>query len=44
MTQPFGGCKAIRAGRDKCLESLLGCTQTKSVDPPGAGGHAHEHG
>jgi gamma-glutamyl-gamma-aminobutyraldehyde dehydrogenase len=31
MTQPFGGYKQSGQGRDKCLESLLSCTQTKSV-------------
>ena len=31
MTQPFGGYKQSGHGRDKCLESLLGYTQTKSA-------------
>ena len=31
MTQPFGGFKQSGQGRDKCLESLLGYTQTKSA-------------
>lgn len=31
MTQPFGGYKQSGQGRDKCLESLLHCTQTKSA-------------
>jgi gamma-glutamyl-gamma-aminobutyraldehyde dehydrogenase len=31
MTQPFGGYKQSGQGRDKCLESLLGYTQTKSA-------------
>ncbi len=31
MTQPFGGYKQSGFGRDKCLESLLAYTQTKSV-------------
>ena len=31
MTQPFGGYKQSGQGRDKCLESLLSYTQTKSV-------------
>jgi 4-(gamma-glutamylamino)butanal dehydrogenase len=31
MTQPFGGYKQSGQGRDKCLESLLEYTQTKSA-------------
>jgi gamma-glutamyl-gamma-aminobutyraldehyde dehydrogenase len=31
MTQPFGGYKQSGQGRDKCLESLIGYTQTKSA-------------
>ena len=31
MTQPFGGYKQSGQGRDKCFESLLGYTQTKSA-------------
>jgi gamma-glutamyl-gamma-aminobutyraldehyde dehydrogenase len=31
MTQPFGGYKESGQGRDKCIESLLSYTQTKSV-------------
>jgi gamma-glutamyl-gamma-aminobutyraldehyde dehydrogenase len=31
MTQPFGGFKQSGQGRDKCLECLLGYTQTKSA-------------
>ena len=31
MTQPFGGYKQSGHGRDKCLESFLGYTQTKSA-------------
>jgi gamma-glutamyl-gamma-aminobutyraldehyde dehydrogenase len=31
MTQPFGGYKQSGQGRDKCLESLISYTQTKSV-------------
>jgi acyl-CoA reductase-like NAD-dependent aldehyde dehydrogenase len=31
MTQPFGGYKQSGQGRDKCLESLLSYTQTKSA-------------
>lgn len=31
MTQPWGGFKQSGAGRDKCLETLLSVTQTKSV-------------
>jgi acyl-CoA reductase-like NAD-dependent aldehyde dehydrogenase len=31
MTQPFGGYKQSGYGRDKCLESLIGYTQTKSA-------------
>jgi gamma-glutamyl-gamma-aminobutyraldehyde dehydrogenase len=31
MTQPFGGYKQSGHGRDKCLESLLSYTQTKSA-------------
>lgn len=31
MTQPFGGYKLSGQGRDKCLESLLSYTQTKST-------------
>ena len=31
MTQPFGGYKQSGYGRDKCLESLLSYTQTKSA-------------
>ncbi len=31
MTQPFGGFKQSGQGRDKCLESLLSYTQTKSA-------------
>ncbi|MBS0373077.1 MAG: aldehyde dehydrogenase [Proteobacteria bacterium] len=31
MTQPFGGYKQSGFGRDKCLESLLSYTQTKSA-------------
>jgi len=31
MTQPFGGYKQSGNGRDKCLESLLSYTQTKSA-------------
>jgi gamma-glutamyl-gamma-aminobutyraldehyde dehydrogenase len=31
MTQPFGGYKQSGQGRDKCIESLLGYTQTKSA-------------
>jgi acyl-CoA reductase-like NAD-dependent aldehyde dehydrogenase len=31
MTQPWGGVKQSGTGRDKCLETLLTVTQTKSV-------------
>ena len=31
MTQPFGGYKQSGHGRDKCLESLMSYTQTKSA-------------
>jgi gamma-glutamyl-gamma-aminobutyraldehyde dehydrogenase len=31
MTQPWGGFKQSGAGRDKCLETLLTVSQTKSV-------------
>jgi gamma-glutamyl-gamma-aminobutyraldehyde dehydrogenase len=31
MTQPWGGYKQTGQGRDKCFESLLAHTQTKSV-------------
>ena len=31
MTQPFGGYKQSGQGRDKCLESMLSYTQTKSA-------------
>ena len=31
MTQPFGGYKQSGQGRDKCLESFLSYTQTKSA-------------
>ena len=31
MTQPFGGYKQSGQGRDKCMESLLSYTQTKSA-------------
>ena len=31
MTQPFGGYKQSGQGRDKCLESLMSYTQTKSA-------------
>jgi len=31
MTQPFGGYKQSGHGRDKCLESLISYTQTKSA-------------
>jgi gamma-glutamyl-gamma-aminobutyraldehyde dehydrogenase len=31
MTQPFGGYKQSGQGRDKCVESLLSYTQTKSA-------------
>lgn len=31
MTQPFGGYKQSGQGRDKCLESLISYTQTKSA-------------
>jgi len=31
MTQPFGGYKQSGFGRDKCMESLLSYTQTKSA-------------
>lgn len=31
MTQPFGGYKQSGQGRDKCVESLISCTQTKSA-------------
>ena len=31
MTQPFGGYKQSGQGRDKCLESLIANTQTKSA-------------
>lgn len=31
MTQPWGGYKQTGAGRDKCFESLLAHTQSKSV-------------
>jgi len=31
MTQPWGGYKQSGFGRDKCFESLLAHTQTKSV-------------
>ena len=31
MTQPFGGYKQSGYGRDKCIESLLSYTQTKSA-------------
>lgn len=31
MTQPFGGYKQSGQGRDKCIESLLSYTQTKSA-------------
>ncbi len=31
MTQPWGGFKQSGTGRDKCLETLLSVTQTKSV-------------
>jgi gamma-glutamyl-gamma-aminobutyraldehyde dehydrogenase len=31
MTQPFGGYKQSGQGRDKCLESLLSYTQSKSA-------------
>jgi gamma-glutamyl-gamma-aminobutyraldehyde dehydrogenase len=31
MTQPFGGYKQSGYGRDKCVESLLSYTQTKSA-------------
>jgi gamma-glutamyl-gamma-aminobutyraldehyde dehydrogenase len=31
MTQPWGGFKQSGFGRDKCFESLLHHTQTKSV-------------
>ena len=31
MTQPWGGFKQSGTGRDKCLETLLTVTQTKSI-------------
>jgi gamma-glutamyl-gamma-aminobutyraldehyde dehydrogenase len=31
MTQPFGGYKQSGQGRDKCMESLISYTQTKSA-------------
>jgi len=31
MTQPFGGYKQSGQGRDKCVESMLSYTQTKSA-------------
>jgi 4-(gamma-glutamylamino)butanal dehydrogenase len=31
MTQPFGGYKQSGQGRDKCLESMISYTQTKSA-------------
>jgi gamma-glutamyl-gamma-aminobutyraldehyde dehydrogenase len=31
MTQPFGGYKQSGNARDKCLESFLSYTQTKSA-------------
>jgi gamma-glutamyl-gamma-aminobutyraldehyde dehydrogenase len=31
MTQPFGGYKQSGNARDKCFESLLSYTQTKSA-------------
>ena len=31
MTQPFGGFKQSGQGRDKCMESLISYTQTKSA-------------
>ena len=31
MTQPWGGYKQTGSGRDKCFETLLAHTQTKSV-------------
>jgi gamma-glutamyl-gamma-aminobutyraldehyde dehydrogenase len=31
MTQPFGGYKQSGQARDKCLDSFLGYTQTKSA-------------
>ena len=31
MTQPWGGFKQSGTGRDKCLETLLTVSQTKSV-------------
>jgi gamma-glutamyl-gamma-aminobutyraldehyde dehydrogenase len=31
MTQPFGGYKQSGQGRDKCVESLISYTQTKSA-------------
>ncbi|NNM61739.1 MAG: aldehyde dehydrogenase family protein [Steroidobacteraceae bacterium] len=31
MTQPFGGYKQSGQGRDKCIESLMSYTQTKSA-------------
>ncbi len=31
MTQPWGGFKQSGAGRDKCLETMMHHTQTKSV-------------
>jgi 4-(gamma-glutamylamino)butanal dehydrogenase len=31
MTQPWGGMKQSGTGRDRCLETLLSVTQTKSV-------------
>jgi 4-(gamma-glutamylamino)butanal dehydrogenase len=31
MTQPFGGYKQSGQGRDKCFETVLAHTQTKSI-------------
>ena len=31
MTQPFGGYKQSGHARDKCIDSLLSYTQTKSA-------------
>ena len=31
MTQPCGGYKQSGQGRDKCVESLISYTQTKSA-------------
>ncbi len=31
MTQPWGGYKQSGQGRDKCFETMLAHTQTKSI-------------